>query len=124
MPVDPMLNEPAILKALRNEAEPITPNGMRSLMTFVVLAAYDRKVEREFFIGLLDDVAMIGIDLAEMEKAGALRSLFTNQHPDKEPTKINDQVDKICQGFFRKRQMLADKMDLISQCPTLSDKVS
>lgn len=124
MPADPKLNEQAILNTLRNEAAAITPNGMRSLMTLVLMCAYDRKVEREFFGDLLDDCAMIEVDLADLEKAGALRTLYVGEHPGETPTKIDEQVDKICCGFFRKRQGLAEKMSLISQCPTTSDKVS
>lgn len=97
---------------------------MRSLLSLVLMCAYDRKVEREFFGGLLDDCTMIGVDLADIEKAGALRALYVTEHPGKEPTKIDEHVDKICTGFFAKRRSLADKMNLISQCPTAADKVS
>lgn len=121
---NPLLNEQAILNTLRNEEIPITPNGMRSLMSLTLIAMYDRGVEREFFADALDDCAMIGIDLADLEKAGAMRGLLGQVDPEKTPELVDAEINKLVQGFMAKRRRLANKLHLTTQCPTAADPVS
>lgn len=124
MPSNPKLNEQALLAALRNEHIPLTPNTFRSLLSLTTLACYDRKVEREFFADWIDQCAMLGIDLADMESAGRMRVLYTSMHPDKEPKALDAEIDRLMQGFMAKRRRLAEQFDKVTQCPTEADKVS
>lgn len=124
MPADPQYNEQAILDALKDTRRGITPNRMRTLCSLVMMCAFDRKVEREFMAGLIDDVTMIGIDLSEMEKAGAMREFLLKLDPERDPQVLDAEVEKLIVGFMRKRANLADKLDKISQIPGSDTKLS
>ena len=124
MPGNPLLNEQAILNTLFSEETPITPNQFRSLMSLTLLAAYDRKVKRKFFAEMLDSCAMMHIDLAKIEKAGAMRGLLAQVDAEREPQMVDQEISGIVTGFMAKRRSLAEKFSLITQCPTLHDKIS
>lgn len=121
MAQDPMLNERLILAQLRDEQASVTPNFMRTLCSLVLMSAWDRKVEREFFAGLLDDVAMINIDLSDLESLGRLRQLLVAHEDDTTP--LDERSQTLVAGFMARRKSFATKMDLISQCPKSADSI-
>lgn len=121
MAKDPLLNEQLIIAQLRDERTPVTPNMMRSLCSIVLMCSWDRKIEREFFGELLDDVCMIQIDLADLECAGRMRKFIISKEGD--PAPLDTETEALVTGFMAKRRRLADKMDLISQCPTSTDNI-
>ena len=124
MPADPVLNEKMILVELRDEYRPVTVNTMRSMCSLVLMCAYDRKVERFFFAELVDDIARLSMDLAELEKAGAMRAVLMKLDETREPKLLDEQITKLVTGFLAKKRSLANKLDLISQCPGANVKVS
>ena len=122
--VNPKLNEYAILATLRNEQVPMRPNELRSLMSLVTLACYDRKVEREFFAEVIDLCALMGVDLADMESAGRMRTLYMEMHPAKQPLALDARIDALVHGFMAKRRRLASRFELVTACPTAEDSFS
>lgn len=125
MPADPKLNEPALLKSLRDPDALIAPEGARFLCNLVLLAAYDRKVDREYFAEVLSTCHDIHVTMADLETAGKMMSVLA-KFPDapETPGPLMVETDKLCKTWARLRHKLADQFDLVTQCPTLSDKIS
>lgn len=124
MPADPKLNEKKILHVLRDKDIPVTPNGMRSLNSLVLLCCYDRKVEREFMAAMLDLVAETDIIISKIEVAVTVRHLYGVVKPDSSTEQIDKQVNDLMVEFGGARACIAEKFDLVTQCPTLTDKIS
>lgn len=116
------LDDEMIVACLRDENTPISSNMLRSLCSLVLMAAWDRKVEREFFAELVDDVARMSVDIADIETLSNMRALVSAQRGNVNP--IDKEVHKLIVGFSAKRQKVADKMDLIAQCPGKNDSIS
>lgn len=124
MPADPKLNEKKILHVLRDKDVPITPNGMRSMASLVLLCCYDRKVKREFMAEMLDLTAETYILLARLETAMTVRVLYNAIKPEATTEKMDEQIHELANGVCAKRALFADKFFLVTECPTLADKIS
>lgn len=124
MPADPKLNEARLLLTLSNDDIPLTPDGVRALCSLVVLACYDRKVEREFFASVLDLVATINSALGEIICGGRMAQALHDVDPERTPTLLMEQSVVHGRIFRQTRKLLAEKFALVTQCPTTQDKVS
>lgn len=124
MPSQPLMNEQFLLQNLRDLNTPITPTAMRQLCAMTILACWDRKLERGFFANIIDLCMQIEIDLANMEKGGALRYCLGMLDEGRDPELIDAELDRIVRGFMAKRRSLATKFELVTHCPTPADKIS
>lgn len=124
MPADPKLNEPRILASLRDEMLPLSVNGWRSLCEIVLMACYDRKVEREFFAEVLDLVGETQTAIDEIEMIGRMMKLLMVLGPDKQSEMLVNAAQGMGKMFMHKRRQMADKFALLCQCPTTADKIS
>lgn len=124
MPTDPKINEHRLLQCLRDESVGITPNQMRELCAAATLGAFDRKVEREFFIKMIDLNAAINTDLSALERAAHVRNYLTENDPGRSTAILDAAIEKRVHDFTSKRRALADMFYLISQCPTTGDTIS
>jgi hypothetical protein len=97
---------------------------MRTWCGLTIMCAYDRVVERQFFEELVELTINIQVDLAELEKAGAMRGFLLGLDPERDPKELDTAIDKVVEQFMHKRKRLADKLDLIAQCPGKDVKLS
>jgi hypothetical protein len=124
MPADPKLDEDRIANALSNPTVVLTPNGIRSLMSLVLMACYDRKVEREFMAEMIDVTAEVGILLSRMESGAKMRAAFSILKPGMEPTEIDEELQGLMRTWNAQRARVAMKFALLRQCPTTFDTIS
>jgi hypothetical protein len=123
MAADPKLDEAMIARMLTNEFL-LSPQGVRSLLSMVLLACYDRKVEREFMadmIGRADDVHIL---LSQMESGSKMRAMLTALQPETKTDAIDDELKKLGMEWQRKREGLAAKFSEVRQCPTTRDTIN
>jgi len=123
MPVNPTLNEAALISGL-DPSTAIPAQELYVVFTLAVLACFDRKVERPFFMDVLEG-AVNGIKLLRgldaevsiIEKCG----LAVDDPSRKIFIDMADLSLKELRGIRRKLQ---EKMLLVEQCPTAEDKIS
>ncbi len=124
MPADPKLNESRILEALANDELMLTPNGARSLFSLVLLACYDRKVERDFMADMIDKCAEAEQTVADLECAGRMYTVLYTIEPEGTPANLNEEVERLSRLWISRRKALAEKFSLVCQCPTTLDRVN
>lgn len=95
---------------------------MRGLCHMVLLDAFDRKVTREFFVDLLNDVQCLQSDMTRLEVFGALRACLLDLKPDVVP-EYDKSIAEALTGHKQRRIAFADKLGKIAECPTTDDKV-
>jgi len=121
--VDPKLNEEQILATL-DPSIVLTPNGIRSLMSLILLCCYDRQVDREFMADIIDRMAELGIVLAQLECAGKMHAALEVVEADRQPAALNGRIEELMVKFTRLRTNLYEKFKLVTMCPTADDKIS
>ena len=125
---DPKLDEERILNTLSSDNVLLTPNVMRSLLSRVIIACYDRKVEREFMCEVVDLCTLMGITVADLESAGRMCVVLSHLEPadgtspDLGP--MSDAISALTDELRGRRKVLTEKFMLLVQCPTTQDKVS
>lgn len=124
MPADPKLDELRLLVTLRNEDMPLTCDGWRCLTNLLILACYDRKVEREFFAEFMDLASTCQSALETIEQTMKMERILVLVNPDLPSAKLAEVGRAALSAFIGSRRVLADKFERVCQCPTLADKVS
>lgn len=107
----PMLNEQGLINAL-NPDSPITPDGLRTVTLLSLFACFDRKVERQFFVEMLEHMGDMFTLLRDYEEGMIIGG---NQTPP---------VPRVAINLKHLRSYFAHHMALVAQCPTAADKVS
>lgn len=102
----------------------MTPNQVRGLMSLILLASYDRKVEREFFASLLDLCAETNIVLTDLTCGGRMADVLAKIEPEREPSLLNEEIDGHVAKWVANRKRLAEKFRLVMMCPTAADSIS
>jgi hypothetical protein len=121
---DPKINEQGLLMLLRDEGTPLTPNGVRTALSLMVLGCYDRSVKRRFFSEVLDMAALVGVTIADMESAMRLRAVLLKVDPDRHPEVLDAEIAKLQSKWKWQRRELAEKWALVCECPTSQDSIS
>lgn len=124
MGTDPKLNEGRIYSTLCDESIPLSTDGWRALGQLVVLACYDRKVEREFFAEILNLVGETQASLDAVEDAMRMHHLLQVACPGEESKILSKVAQDSGKVFLGARRQLAAKFSLVYQCPTTEDKIS
>jgi hypothetical protein len=124
MPADPRFNEQAILGTLRNADLVLTPNDVRSLLSLVLMATYDRKVEREFMAEMIDVAACIQITLSKLEMAGSMKALLMKVDPNQPEGPLDNGIDQWCKAWAAQRSVLTAKFARVCACPTTTDAIN
>ena len=88
------------------------------------LACYDRKVEREFFGHVLGLVAETQAAIDEIERIACMMKMLETVDPKRESKMLAAEAKRWGNVFMHRRRQLADKVELLCQCPTTADKVS
>jgi len=121
----PKLNEVGIHATLAAEDYFLTPNGMRSVCSLVLLACYDRKVEREFMADIIDQVTNISICLSDLECGSKMaHALVSVVDPKRDTAEHTAKLEGIARELGAKRKRLAEKFALVCQCHTGNDTLS
>ena len=124
MPANPLLDEKLLQMHLSDVNHPVTPDQIRYLCNLALLAAFDRKVTREFVVEIINLCTEIQTLCSQLETAGALRYSLLTLDKRREPALIDDAVQNIVVQFMRTRQTLSERVGLLAQCPTEADIVS
>lgn len=122
--MDPRLNEHQILRALDDAQIALTPNGVRSLCSLVLVTCYDRRVVREFMAEIIDLTTEISIIIADLECASRMRAILEERDPERDPKVLDAKITALCAEFMALRKRIAEKFALVVQCPTASDSIS
>lgn len=121
---DPHINEQGILGMLRDEGFPLTPNGVRSTLSMVLLGCHDRLVKRRFMAEMLDLSAMIHINISKLEAGMMMRAAMAKMSPETSTEYIDAELQKGQEEWKVQRRQLAEKWALVCECPTASDTIS
>jgi hypothetical protein len=121
---DPLVVEDHLLATLRDPAAMIGPRYARGLCSTVLLVAHTRKTTNEFFVDLLNNVAMIHGVLSKLEGAGQMLELLHTTDPEREPTTLNAEIEKLAGEWVVQRGLLADKLAAMMECPTGADAIN
>lgn len=107
----PIINELALIRAL-NPDVPITPDGLRAVSCLCVHACFDRRVERKFFVEVVDAMADVFTLMRDLENGIVIDG------------KMQPATPQVVQHIKALRIGLGHRMELVQQCPTAEDKVS
>lgn len=118
------MNEHQILRALDDAQIALTPNGVRSLCSLVLVTCYDRRVVREFMAEIIDLTTEISIIIADLECASRMRAILEERDPERDPKVLDAKITALCAEFMALRKRIAEKFALVVQCPTASDSIS
>lgn len=137
------MDERRLLARLRDVERPCTPHTLQLLTSLVVLACYDRQVERDFFTDVLELCNDLAGETAAMDRAVTLGRAVTvldkrqqladtAPGPDNPDAPAKQRLPDLLYARFHdhhavfttKRLALADLVELLMQCPDLDDPVS
>lgn len=124
MPADPKLNEERLLATLRDETLPVSVNSWRAIGELVLMACYDRKVEREFFAEVMDLLCEGQAAINELAVTARMITLLQGVSPEHPCVILKGIADDWAKMFTVKRRALVEKFYLVTECPTTLDKVS
>ena len=124
MPADPQLPEKAMLNTLADVEHPVTSTGMRQLMLLILLACYDRKVERDFMASMLYETTELHELIGDMESAERCRIMCEDMKIIDISKQYEKEIQDSLEKFCAMRTSLAKKFSLVTQCPTTGDKIS
>jgi hypothetical protein len=123
MPAEPLLNEPALIYAL-DPSIAIPEDELGSVFGLCVVACYDRKVEREFFIDVLNK-AMNGVRLLRGLNAELTMYQGCSLPAEDNAKKLfNDMAMLSLKEIKVIRAALLEKMKLVHECRTDPKQVS
>jgi hypothetical protein len=120
------MDEAAIQATLDNSTR-LSPSGLRGLMVLVLLACYDRRVTRKFFVEMLEDVQSMYIMIDRLEAGVYVGNVLCDHTPaettGKKPEKLVTELAKITAKIGDLRVKMHEKMGLLMECPTSDDKI-
>ena len=122
--VDPKLNELNILATLNNETFHLSTDDYRSLCSLVLLACYDRKVEREFIVEVIETVTAVYSCIEAVELGISFVYFLSVVDPQRKPLLISGNLQLWVVELARLRKTLAGYMELLIECPSSSDLIS
>ena len=124
MPADPLLPEQAMLNTLGDTDYPLTSDGFRMLTMLIILACYDRKVNRKFMADMLHEMNELHMLLSDLEGAERCRAAFEENDIIDISTRYKKEVEKGIVKLCKIRESMANKFSLVTQCPTTRDSIS
>lgn len=123
MPADPILNEQGVIDCL-DGTHGMSTGGLRKVCNYALMCARDRGVQREFFGTMLDIVSAINEHITGAETGVKMRQLACALDPERAMPDFDTLVNEHFKALMGQQKLLREKMILVSQCPTTSDKVS
>lgn len=116
---DPVLNESAIVKMLDTISAPANIERLTSATFLSIIDSHDRKLEREEWVGIVQDALAMTDMLTRLEITTAMhRRLKEERLNDELFVNATKELTKRAEEF---RENLKRKMELVAQCPYESD---
>jgi len=138
--VETELDERMILHTLRNVGTDMQATDMHAVCSMVLIACYDRQVEREFFFDVLRLCNEMYTDTVMMDRAVILQQAIAlldkrqQLHPEAKtempggkralPEQLQAGFEMAHRSYTRKRLQLADMVELLTECPSSLDMIS
>lgn len=116
---DPQLNESAIVAMLDTISAPANVERLTSAGFLSVIDSHDRKLEREEWVAIVQDVLGMTDMLTRMEITNALYRRF-REDALKEAT-FTDAMKELTKRAEAFREDLKRRMELVAQCPYEND---
>lgn len=133
--IDPKMDEQALLMTLRQGR--LTPDQFSNIMDMILVACYDRKVERGFMCEMIHRTSEIHRCLSMIDEAvcielarraqpvQATRARAKKQVPALDPAAITSPaIEGLTATFKNLRGQLGDKLELLTKCATAADTIS
>lgn len=120
----PILNELLILATLNREETPLSGDDIRMLSALVLMACYDRKVEREFLAEVIETMSEMHDCVGVLEKGVSYIYILSEIDPERTPSVLGGAIKEWGEEFTRLRRKLASYMEKLVECPTAADRIS
>ena len=119
--VSPILNEQAIVLALHPDA-PATIDNLRHATMHAILAAYDRKVERNPFYEIEQTAALLLNALTVIEFAAGLKRAYDRS--ETHSPALEEGLEATANTIAHTRFGLMQLMQKVMECPLDTDKIN
>ena len=120
---DPLVNESLLLKMIHPDTEIDLPT-LTNTFYIAVCECFARKVEMEFF-GEALEIAVKAFHLEATMLCGAqMYKILRAWDPEREPEFLAEGLEAAGKQMNILRQQMHDKLELVVQCPTSTDKLS
>jgi hypothetical protein len=113
-----------ILATLNREETPLSGDDIRMLSALVLMACYDRKVEREFLAEVIETMSEMHDCVGVLEKGVSYIYILSEIDPERTPSVLGGAIKEWGEEFTRLRRKLASYMEKLVECPTAADRIS
>ena len=113
------INDKMILAGLDSISTPASAEKIQAAAYLSMVAAYDHKIKREPFLGMMGHVTMLHDTLARLHMANAM--LVRMQNNNLSPETLQDAIKDLTQRAEADRVKLLENMKLVAQCPDPED---
>lgn len=124
MPANPLVDEEALLELLHDTITPKTPDQIRWTANMVLLAANGRQATSEFFVEVINTAAEIHTLLGELSTGAKMQAVMRKLDPDRDNLELDKQTTRLLAELNDARKTLTAHMELVIQCPMLSDAIN
>ena len=120
---DPLVNENLLMQMIHPDNEIDLPT-LTNTFYVALCNCFARKVEMEFF-GEALEIAVKAFNLEATMLCGAqMYKILRAWDPDNEPTLVVEGLEAAGKKMNVLRQQMHDKLELVAQCPSSTDKLS
>lgn len=120
---NPVLDEQALFDVLDPNV-PQPPQVIRNTLYMFLVDCYDRKVQREFFVGVLSQVLNGYTRIRTIETCMTTMQTMMASEPERDSTSLQEAMEHACKELYNVCKVIHEKMGLVMQCPKEGDSIS
>lgn len=102
---------------------PASPAHARLMLAMVLRMAHRRQVTDQYFVELVNECTMVQVDIADLEKAAAMRNFLLTADPTRDPKVLDAAADIVCERMTTKLKSLSAKVKLMLEMKSSKDTV-
>lgn len=115
LPTTPILRQDILTHALAPAVAPEVAESLRTASMLTVLNAFDRKVERDFFIKVLANSLSLNETIRRLEVGWQIKGILGK--PELNMQNVDNAIEFLHKKAEAHRKMVADCMDGMAQMP-------